>query len=195
MQFGRRRRYIVDKRLQVGFVLRCLAYMICFLLMVAVALFLPLAVTLYGSDEGYREMTRVADQILYLHGSFWPAVSVSVFLLCLHALLTSHKFAGPLYRHKKIYKEIANGEIPKDFRSREGDYLANETAGLNEMVTSLRVRVADIQQEELRLADALSRATIAARGGSMKEVKEQITSVAEIEAQLSSKIKHFRVQT
>jgi len=190
---GRRRRVLVDKPLQFGFLLVCFSYITAFMLMVGLALFIPLIIELPNKQPVLAE--AAASQLLLLHQRFWPAVLVSLLLLSLHAILISHRFAGPLYRHKVIYKEIASGKIPGAFIARKGDFLRKETAGLNEMIESLRFRLQDIQASGFELDEAVAKLLGSAGTVTDEGLREKLNAVSESQEKLREKIDYFQFDT
>lgn len=67
----------------------------------------------------------------------------------------SHKIAGPLYRFRAIFKQVADGEISQQFSIRKQDFLANEKLKLEEMMQVLGSKIGKIQQEELVIEETL----------------------------------------
>lgn len=189
---GRRRRVLVDKPLQLGFLLVCFGYIFAFMLMMGGALFLPLIIELSNKQTALAE--TAANQFLLLHQSFWPAVLVSIVLLSLHAVLISHRFAGPLYRHKRIYQEISSGKIPGPFIARKGDFLVKETTGLNAMIESLRFRMGEIQAAEYQLDEALAKLRESAAAGGDDQLKAKLAAVSEYQEKLREKIEYFQTE-
>lgn len=55
-------------------------------------------------------------------------------------ILTTHRFAGPVYRFKVYLKQVIDGEKPPDCRLRQGDELQDVCALINEATAPLRVK-------------------------------------------------------
>jgi signal peptidase II len=71
---------------------------------------------------------------------FVLAVSFAVFLpiTFVVGILTTHRFAGPIYRFERFLREVQRGERPRDCTLRNGDELKDFCALLNEVTAPLR---------------------------------------------------------
>lgn len=192
MAIGRRRRVLVDKPLQFGFLLVCFGYITAFMVMIGLALFLPLVVALSNKQPELAE--AAAEQFLLLHHAFWPAVLISMILLSVHAILVSHRFAGPLYRHKMVYKEIAAGRIPRPFTARKGDFLSQESAALNGMIEGLRTRVAEIHEAEYALDEALAKLAGSPGARADAALMENLAAVSDAQERLREKTERLQTE-
>jgi hypothetical protein len=78
------------------------------------------------------EVNRLLIQIL--------AASFLVFLPVTFVLgiLTTHRFAGPIYRFEKFLEQVIRGERPRDCRLRKGDELQDFCQLLNRATEPLR---------------------------------------------------------
>src|SRR5262245_57738874 len=104
MKFLRRRKYIVNKKLQYSLLFFSVLYLVTFIAVVGSVLFVPLMLQLDQENMSFEATLHAADQLLYLHANFWPAVAVFLVIICLHSIYISHKIAGPLYRFNTIFK-------------------------------------------------------------------------------------------
>ncbi len=66
----------------------------------------------------------------------------------------SHRVAGPLFRFRQVFREVAAGRLDALVEVRSHDFLRLEAGDLNVMVTSLRDRIAPAR-ESLRQAETL----------------------------------------
>ncbi len=77
-----------------------------------------------------------------LNGIVWTVLGVSflAFLPITFAIgvLTTHRFAGPVYRFEMYLKQVIRGERPGDCRLRKGDELMDLCALINEATAPLR---------------------------------------------------------
>jgi methyl-accepting chemotaxis protein len=60
-------------------------------------------------------------------------------------LVVSHKIAGPLYRFRQAFKELAGGNFSEQVRLRKGDQLVEVAGDINQMITAVQIRIADIR--------------------------------------------------
>lgn len=141
----RRRRILIDS-FQYRFVGITLLYFGAVVAILATALFLPLMIDLRGAALRDPGGTVAATEFLALHARFWPALGITFVLVVLHAVITSHRIAGPLYRFRATYREIAEGTLSERVSLRKNDYLGKDAHALNAMITSLRARIGDIRE-------------------------------------------------
>jgi len=189
--FNRRRTYLIDK-LQHGFILLCLSYVFFFLVVLGLCLFAPLMFGLSGDADLSSELVQKADSLLYLHATFWQAALLSLIGIALHAIRTSHRVVGPLYRHRLAFQAMAQGTVPPPIHLRQGDYLVQATAELNTMTESLRLRLSEIQQDHHHHLEQLDKLRALGERVSREEMTEGLAAVSEAAHQLALKLDHFR---
>ncbi|MFQ5960398.1 MAG: hypothetical protein ACE5MG_03305 [Candidatus Methylomirabilales bacterium] len=156
----KRTRILVD-RFQYQLLVINLLYFLTILLIFATVLFLPLVLQLYSGTLSPAEQAEAASQFLSLHTRVWPAVFLVFVLLAIHSVFVSHRIAGPLYRFRKIFRAVADGDLSSHRPLRKHDYLGKELDFINEMITSLRTRIKGIEdsyKEARALVIALERA-------------------------------------
>ncbi len=182
--FIRRRHFIVDKKFQFKLMIVSTAYVLFFLVVTAIATFYPLIRDLerpgYLSDEVLRSVTT----FLYLHAHFWPAALFALVAICLHSISTSHKIAGPLYRFKKVFNSIAQGEIPGKIRLRKNDHLQNEAEHINRMLSALRDNIGALKEESGKMTIRLEELRKSLARKDLDEALNNLGEVEEIERNL-----------
>jgi hypothetical protein len=147
---------IVDSGLQLRLVSISLGYLVFYVAALAAALFVPLMFQLNAADLNSAEARELAISVLYLHKHFWPVSLLSLAVITLHSILTTHRVAGPLYRFRQIIDSIQGGTIPRPGRLRRRDFLQPEMKLINEMLESLRQRVVEIQTVQATMAESVS---------------------------------------
>jgi len=155
-RFLRRRKYVINRRLQYSLLLTSLLYVILFATSLAATLFVPLIIRLRSLDPASTEASQTALEFLYLHSKFWPTVALTFTVIALHSIYTSHKLAGPLYRFAIIFNTVKQGLLPRPASLRDGDFLQAEMGQINEMLTSLRTRMEDIRGAQSDLCEAVA---------------------------------------
>jgi hypothetical protein len=155
--FDRRRRYIVNPRLQYGLLLTSLAHVGFLALVVSLALFAPLVLELRRPDWNAPETTIAALQLLYLHETYWIPMLIALVAIGLHSVSVSHRIAGPIYRFRRVCEAMTAGTIPGPVTLRRGDQLTPELDDVNAMLAAWRERIVVIQREAAALREALGR--------------------------------------
>ncbi len=67
-------------------------------------------------------------------------------------LIVSHKIAGPLFRFKQSFKELAQGNFSNQVRLRKGDQLHEVATEFNQMINAVRdqIREANLAAQSIR---------------------------------------------
>ena len=152
----RRRKFVIDRKLQFKLLLYSVGYILFYIVAIGAGLFVPLMIQLSNADQTSPEALVVATNFLYLHYHFWPVALLSVIVVALHSILTSHRIAGPLYRFRRIFLDLKEGTIPKEVHLRRRDLLESEMQSINEMLDGLRVRISGIQRAEELLGQSIA---------------------------------------
>ena len=111
MRLLRRRKYIVNRDLQISLLRNSFLYVLLFVAVMGVVFFVPLLAELTETESASERTLQVGNQIRYLYTYFWPAVILAMILIFLHSVRASHKVAGPLYRFKLVLEALKEGEI------------------------------------------------------------------------------------
>jgi len=146
----RRRRYIVDRKLQGSLVTHGVLYGAAVLAAVGLGIFAPLLWGLGspGGEQGFEEQSLV---MIYLHERFWLIAGGSLLVVVLGAVRFSHRVAGPMVRFKRNLRLLAAGELPPPLRTRRDDFLNEEVEALNRAVGGVEERVASIRRAQLEV--------------------------------------------
>jgi methyl-accepting chemotaxis protein len=179
MLSDRRKRHVIHRGLQYRFAAICIAYVLVFVVILSLALFLPVILDLHASADNPERALRAADRLLYLHDTFWLVVVVSLLAIGLHAVRLSHRIAGPLYRYRRIFESLVEGNILDPIIPRKGDYLLEETGALNRMLEKLRSGVKDLRESHFRLSEEVQLLASLGEDGNAEEVLKQVSGIFE----------------
>jgi len=141
-----RKHLIVDGELQYRFLAITLVHFFIILVVLITSIFFPLMLELDDMSLSFQERERIADQFLALHQRVWFPILTVLGLLTIHWAIFSHRIAGPLYRFRKVFQAIAEGKLSPHANLRKNDYLKQEAATLDDMITSLRNRIQNIKE-------------------------------------------------
>jgi hypothetical protein len=155
MKPHKRRRYLIDKELQLRLLIYNIFYFLILLISVGVGLFLPLYFQIEDPTISAEELHKTADMILYMHSRLWPVVVGIFIVMSIHSIFVSHRIAGPLYRFRTIFKQIREGNISKQINIRKRDFLKNEKLTLEEMMMVVGTKIRAIQSEQAVIEDIL----------------------------------------
>jgi hypothetical protein len=142
----RRRVRVVYRSLQYYFLAQFFIYSAIIVLFLAVFLFVPDMLKMQNQSLSVSERTSAADRVITLHVKVWPAAMVLIAFLGMHSFLTFHRLSGPLYRFRKIFNQIRDGQMVYPIKIRRRDFLHTEEEVLNEMLDVLTNKLQNIQQ-------------------------------------------------
>jgi len=192
MKTYKRRRVLIDKRLQYKLLIININYFIVLLLVVGLALFGPLLLEFYGAGINYIEKSVIAENILYLHVRLWPPFIAAAALFAIHSIFVSHRIAGPLYRFRAVLKRLREGDFSEDVRIRKHDYLHQDEEVMNEMIHTLRKRITKIKAEQQAVSDVLANVDLNSENIS-PEFKSQLSRMENHVAEMRRQLDAFRV--
>ncbi len=99
---------------------------------------------------------------------------VTVIAIAAFGVFFLHRVAGPVYRFRNILRRVSKGEIPDEFRLREGDFFTETADDLNLVLRSLRERKVRIETLRDRLDRAILENTGLPIASLLQEVKETL---------------------
>jgi hypothetical protein len=152
----RRRTFVVNRKLQFSLLLTSVSYVVLLVVVVSTALFAPLVLQLSQPDRNSSETSDAALRILYLHETYWFPVLLTLLVIVLHSVATSHRIAGPLYRFRRVCEAMTAGVVPRPVTLRKGDHLRAELDAVNAMLDTWRTVVAQAQRHGASLHECLS---------------------------------------
>lgn len=188
----RRKRYLIDKKLQLGLLVYNVVYFLIIVSVIGVGLFLPLVIELSDGNLDIMQQGVVADKILYLHSRLGPGLLVIFLVFAVHSVLVSHKIAGPLYRFRATFQQVAEGDLSKVIGIRKGDFLLNEQAKIEEMISALRAKLSIVKSEQAVIERVVNQLVqdSAQSGG---DLKRSIAALEECNSRLKKELEYFRL--
>ncbi len=138
--FLRRRRFIVDSKLQFGLIGSFFLLLATFLLILTATIFGPPIADLLNNADGGESLLKSSRQLMALDARYWPALGLSAVIVMAAAVRITHRLAGPLYRFKCIFNELGGEVVPRNFKLRGGDYLTKEADLLNLAIDRMRTK-------------------------------------------------------
>lgn len=142
----RRRRSLVDHEMQLRLVSRLVVVLTANLaLFVALAIVMPAAVGYFGGAprwgvfESMRRFDVLATAVL---------LPLACSFLCFfgQGVRETQKIAGPSYRFRAVFRELAALRIPRGVKIRKGDYLQSTASELNGSLERLHDEVATLRR-------------------------------------------------
>jgi len=188
----RRKKYVIDKKLQYRLLVFNGIYFIVIVIAMAIALFTPLMHELSSPDLSPKQQGDAAAKVLYIHATFWPAVLFLLLILGAHSVLISNKIAGPLHRFQRMFQRIQDGDLSATMKIRRGDYLIDEQTRIADMIDSLREKVEKIRREQRELEDGLKEIRRAWGDRMSDDAQARLASLEEHHRRLKEEIAFFK---
>jgi hypothetical protein len=146
-EYQRRRRVrVVYRSLQYQFLAQFFIYSAIIVFFLAIFLFVPDMLKMQDDTLSISEKTNAADRVIMLHVKVWPAAIALIALLGLHSFLTFHRLSGPLYRFRKTFNQVCEGEVVYPIKIRRKDFLHTEEEAINAMLNILTGKLQNLQQ-------------------------------------------------
>ena len=149
----RRKKVVIDKRLQLGvaatIVIWMFSYLMLFSMFVVVAPILLRMVTggpLPTVLEAYEDFVGIFTRLIV-------PMTLALIILGVHATVFLHRVAGPAYRFRMWLKGLREGDLVHGCYLRKGDMLKDVASALTETVEVLRDDIAKAQAGDLSALD------------------------------------------
>lgn len=125
----------------------------------------------FGKISAYEVMSDVKYELI---SRVSLVLFVTVVVIGLFGIFFLHRIAGPVYRFRRVLRNITQGEIPEEFRLREGDFFGETAEELNRVLQMLRARRKLIEGLEAKLEEAIQRNLSSPQASLLNELKESL---------------------
>jgi HAMP domain-containing protein len=187
------RRYLLWDTVQPKFLAVSVAHQGIVFLTFAGSLFVPLMIKLHNLPLSSPEAGTLGYQFTVLHDSIWPAFPLALALILIHSVFFSHRIAGPLYRFRRVFQSISQGDLTVTTRIRKRDYLQAEAGTLGEMVGELRSRLTRIDADCRTLRNAVAGLRRELEAGSTDRAKEMLAVLEQQADRLGAGVHQFHL--
>ena len=160
---GRRRRFIVNKRIQYKFFIIVISYLLFIVFLLGFLMFIPSILGLSG-EAAFEKQVVAAQEFLTLHKRFWPSILAIILILGIHSIYIFHRVFGPMYRFKDAFERISKGDLSFNIQLRRSDYLVVEKDSINNMINSLREIIGSLKRDHMTFFEEI------------KQLDEKLTS-------------------
>lgn len=128
----------------------------------------------FGKISAYEVMSEVSYELI-LRVSL--ILFVTILVIALFGIFFLHRMAGPVYRFQRILRHVSRGEIPDEFRLREGDFFTETAEDLNQVLRLLRQRRERIGTLQRRLEEAIKKNSSLSLTPLLTEIKEALNQL------------------
>lgn len=183
----------VLERFQLRLILHITVAAWAFFTLVAFVIFGPSVTSMLTGWGAPTDEAEIAERVLALHGSVWPALTLSAIFLVIVGIRVSHRIAGPLFRILSVIRSLERGTIPNAIRFRPKDLLREEADAVNAMLASLRARVSELHALQEEIDGLVDRVAIEASGSS-EDVVQAVSRLQEKEELFSRRLGEFALE-
>lgn len=134
-----RKKIIVKPEYQIKLALTFFIAIIIYSLILGAVIFYPLYSAL-NSAATLEEQRRISEVVLFLHQRVWIGFVVVAALAAVHAIFSSHRVVGPVYRFGKALEELNKGNYAIRIRIRRRDEFKEVEALLNGLAETLELK-------------------------------------------------------
>lgn len=182
---NKRRIYFIEKKFQAQFIIKfCLLVILGSIITVSLLYFMTSRTTIVSFENTKAVVKSTADYIFPILAQTVIVVTIliAIFTIML-TLFISHKIGGPLYRFKKEFKIIEDGDLSSDFRIREKDQLQDLAGALNKMKLKLRDFITEFKSDIQELESTIA---------TLELNQEQLKALEDKVKKIKDKLKHFK---
>lgn len=140
-----RRRYLINREVQLKYVLLTVAVLVLYTLFLLAAVFLP-QMWQFSAETSLAGKAAEAGGILELHRTFWPTALAVIALFGLGSIFVTHRIVGPIFSIDRTIREMAAGNLTVRARIRQGDDLQEFHHDFNAMADNLERLLIDLEQ-------------------------------------------------
>jgi len=134
-----------------------LIYMFILVSFFVVTTFVPEIMQLDNESLSMEVRSAAADRILLKHLWVWPTLLVVVSAMGVHFFLAFQRIVGPIYRFRRTFEQVRNGDLSFIVKIREKDYLHAEEESLNGMLQILESKIKSIKKASHEALDSFER--------------------------------------
>lgn len=129
----------------------------------------------FGTVSPYEIMTDISYDLIFRVSLILFA---TIFVIVIFGILFLHRIAGPVYRFQSVLRRVGKGQIPDEFRLREGDFFSETADDLNKVLRLLRDNQESLNNIIVRLDEAIKNATPSSNVTVLTEIKEGIKKLS-----------------
>ena len=179
----RRKQKITDARFQLEVGLHLVGWLYLYIVVTAVAINIPALKSLLSADVADPEYVEAVLAVRSFSRFVLIPLVVTFVAMAFHAVLLTHRIAGPMYRVKAVLQQIARREYPERVTFRTKDFLHDVAVEMTTTVQALREDQLRMQRMNGETSEAAQRLVEAAEAGvdraAMAAIAREILEAAE----------------
>ena len=132
-----RKNYLIDRNLQIRYIVLMVLVLVVHTLIVLAAVFSPYIMML-SFDFPHDKRAEAAKAFLLVHANAWPIIGSFIIFVGILTLFVTHRIAGPIFRLKRGIRDIADGRLNETIHLRKKDEFHDVAEELNALATRFR---------------------------------------------------------
>lgn len=129
----------------------------------------------FGKISAYEVMSDVTYDLI---ARVSLVLFATVLIIALFGVFFLHRIAGPVYRFRTILHRVSKGEIPEEFKLREGDFFTETADDLNAVLRSLRLKKQRVESLQKKLERAMQKGSSGTSASELAEIKDELSKLA-----------------
>lgn len=138
MDYRCTRRTIIIKPYQVKLAATLFVYITIISVILGFVIFYPLYNEL-DAAKTLEEQSRISGTVLYLHKRVWLGLFIVAVISSVHAIFSSHRVVGPVYRFERMVEDLLAGNYGKRIKIRKKDEFKEMEILLNRLAEDLDI--------------------------------------------------------
>ncbi|MFO0915451.1 MAG: hypothetical protein U0795_20985 [Pirellulales bacterium] len=134
MSNDKRRRLLIDHKIQGSLAVRILVHWIAFL-----TVSLSLTMLFHFLAEPLKPISQHVSEVLSTHRHFLLVSLVMIPAFVYDSIQMSNRFAGPILRFRRLVKEVGHNRPVERLQFRDGDFWQELSLDINGMLDRLQV--------------------------------------------------------
>ncbi|MEK6531764.1 MAG: methyl-accepting chemotaxis protein [Deltaproteobacteria bacterium] len=155
IRFFRRKKVLIRPSYQIKLALAFFIYLAVYSVILGFVIFFPLYVDIHIASD-MNEAQRISTIVLYLHKRVWAGLFLVSLLAGVHAIYSTHKLVGPMYRFEKMVEAMIKGDLRHRVSIRKGDEFRAMAGLLNRLADSLERSMEDKENMKKEITEGLA---------------------------------------
>jgi methyl-accepting chemotaxis protein len=187
----RRRRFYIHG-IQRKYLFLSLVPLIISSFLIIAFLFIPLDVHQYSSASPAAKQAIVQD-LRALGFRIWPAIFLGMLVSAFLSVFVTHRFAGPIYRFRKVVDQMAGGDLSIRVKLRKGDDLTELEGAVNRAIESLADTVQETQRPLGEATERLQALLENVRQGRAQTAEQDVTAALQRARDAQAALARFKI--
>jgi methyl-accepting chemotaxis protein len=163
------RNFLIRPDFQLRLALVHIWFVVLVVIVLAVALLVPLYFDIHGSDDLWARYVT-AELLLRLLNRLGIVVLLIAVVSAAYHIVFSHRLCGPLVNMGHTFESVGKGNLTRKVRLRRKDFLQEEAAHINGMLSALEMRIGDLKDNQEKASSVVEQLAEGDPEGQLREL-------------------------